>query len=433
MGRKAENVTDLSDAFALSAICPPGKRYVVWQDKDSPCFGIRIMSTGEKFWLMNSRAHGQRSLGKCSEIKASRARVMAEEKLVELKTGNEVVISTTKPTLREVLQMYFRARDTNPRTRKGMATTLKTYGAKIIDLPMKDISQSLAMTTTELAWERSIRQGDLLKIYAHSLYRFRKMDSPFDGIKNRYVSGAAPFALPVERIPDFLAAIDEIRLITTRDILWTSLLTGFRPEAVVAMRWEWLDLTPGQASYFIAPGAPGFKDGESWWYPLPEFLADRLRTRERRHRYGEWVFHNASDSFKHVTGFRDAVLKLRSTAGIPELQPYHLRDTRGTFCERFFGQTIVTQRILNHRPDYVPTEWLVEGRRVKTSKSTHRYVKTHAHEIRSFVERYSDIILELGGRKPMTDIVRDVFVLDKALALGERYKPEPMPQDGATG
>lgn len=429
MGRKAENVTNLSDAFVLTATCPDGKRYVVWQDRDTPCFGLRIMKTGDKYWLMNSRTHGQRSLGKCSEMKASRARVLAEEKLEELKTGKEVHTTTSKPTLRTVLQMYFRAKDIGEKTRKGMETTLKIYGANLYDIPMKDVTQSLAMTTTEDAWERSIRQGDLLKTYAHSLYRYQKIDSPFDGIKNRYIAGAAPFALPAENMSDFLDAIDELRLVTTRDILWTSLLTGFRPEAVVSMRWEHLDLTPGAASYFIAPGAPGFKDGETWRYPLPEFLAEKLRTRERRHKYGEWVFHNASDSNKHVTGFRDAVLKLRLTAGIPTLQPYHIRDTRGTYCERFFGQTIVTQRLLNHRPDYVPTEWMIHEHKVPTSRSTYRYIATHAHEIRSYVERYSDIILELGGRLPMTDQVRDVFLLNKALALMERFTPGAMPAE----
>jgi integrase len=431
MGRKAENLADLSDDFARAAICPAGKRYVMWQDKDTKCFAIRIMATGEKFWVMNSRAHGQRSLGSCSELKASKARVLAEEKLLEVMNGKETTISTTKPTLRIVLDLYVRAKNIGTKTQKGMLDTLKIYGAKIIDLPMKDVTQELAVDAVEVAWERSLRQGDLFKQYAHSLYRYRKMDSPFEGIKARWKSGAAPFALPVDKIGEFLDAMDEIRVVTTRDILWTSLLTGFRPDAVVSMRWEHLRLTPGDAAYYISEGAPGFKDGQTWWYPLPEYLAERLRTRERRHKYGEWVFHNSSDSDKHVRGFRDAVLTLRQSAGIPELQPYHLRDTRATLCERFFGQTIVTQRILNHRPDYIPTEWIIDGRKVKTSESTHRYVKTHEHEIRDFVERYCDIILELGGRKPLTDIVRDVLVLKKAIAVRERYLPAPMPAEAA--
>jgi proline dehydrogenase len=70
----------------------------------------------------------------------------------------------------------------------------------------------------------------------------------------------------------------------------------------------------------------------------------------------------------------------------------------------------------------------VDARLVKASQSTHRYIKTHAHEIRGYVERYCDIILELGNQKPMTDIVKEVFIENKAMALAERFAPQALPE-----
>lgn len=428
MGKIAKNIANLTDAFALQAKCPEGKRFIVWQDEDAPCFALRVMNTGARFWLMNSRIHGQRSLGKCSEMKASKARVEAEDKLLEIKNGKEVQRKAKdKPTLRTVLELFWRTQNSSKKYQKGMTDTFTIYGAEILDVPMEDIDTNLAMATLEAAYKKSLRQGDLLKQYANRMYKHAKMESPFAGIKNRWTAVAPPFAIPVERMPDLLDAIEVASRIGTRDVLWTVLLTGFRPEAVVCMRWEFLRLDEADAAYFISPGAPGFKDGESWWYPLPEFLAKRLRKRKQHFEYGPWVFHSPLDSDKHITNFRDAVLGLRVNAGIPELQPYHFRDTRATYCERFFGQTIVTQRLLNHRPDYVPDTWVVDARLVKASQSTHRYIKTHAHEIRGYVERYCDIILELGNQKPMTDIVKEVFIENKAMALAERFAPQALP------
>ena len=94
MGKKAINVAHLNDAFALDAQCPADQRYIVWQDKDAPCFCLRVMNTGSKAWLMNSRTHGQRTVGKVPDLKASKARVMAEEILEQLKAGREVLKKT---------------------------------------------------------------------------------------------------------------------------------------------------------------------------------------------------------------------------------------------------------------------------------------------------------------------------------------------------
>ncbi len=427
MAKFSNNSANLTDDFAASATHLGSSKSTLYQDIGTPCFCLRVMQTGSKSWVMNDRKHGQRSLGPISDMKASNARVKAEEVQAQLATGvigSKLAIhqrpATEVVTFSTALGMFKRMQDPSATYLAGMTTTFKVYAKDLMDLPMDRISRELAVKTVEDAWKRSLRQGDLLKTYANRLYQNERLPSPFVNLKSRWKSGAPPFSIPAELMPRFLDAIEELRNIGTRDIVWTALLTGFRPLAVVNMEWQHLCLDPGNASYFIAEKAVGFKGGKSWKYPLPEFVAARLRKRKETKEYGKWIFHSPVDSNEHVTSYREAILTLRKTVGLPELQPYHLRDTRGTYAERFFGQTLITQRLLNHRPDYVPDSWLVEGKLVATSNSTYKYVLTEETEMRSYVERYADVIMQLGGRQQMSDVVRAVFLDNRALASRER-------------
>jgi hypothetical protein len=47
-------------------------------------------------------------------------------------------------------------------------------------------------------------------------------------------------------------------------------------------------------------------------------------------------------------------------------------------------------------------------------------VLTEETEMRSYVERYADVIMQLGGRQQMSDVVRAVFLDNRALASRER-------------
>jgi integrase len=427
MAKFSRNVANLTDEFAAAAVHVGSSKSTLYQDVGTPCFCLRVMQTGSKAWVMNDRARGQRSLGPVSDMKASRARVLAEETQTQLATGvigSKLAIhqrpGTEAVTFLTALKMFELTQHPAATYMKGMSTTIGIYGKDLLKLPMALITRDEAVGAVTAAWKLSLRQGDLLKTYANRLYRNENLESPFTNIKNMWQKGAPPYSIPPELMPRFLDAIDELRNIGTRDILWTALLTGFRPLAVVNMEWQHLCLDPGNSSYFIPEKAVGFKGGKSWKYPLPEFLARRLRKRRETKEYGPWIFHSPVDSNKHVTNYREAVLTLRQTAGMPELQPYHLRDTRGTYAERFFGQTLITQRLLNHRPDYVPDSWVVEGKMVPTSNSTHKYVLTEETEMRSYVERYADVIMQLGGRQQMSDVVRAVFLDNRALAARER-------------
>jgi hypothetical protein len=46
-------------------------------------------------------------------------------------------------------------------------------------------------------------------------------------------------------------------------------------------------------------------------------------------------------------------------------------------------------------------------------------------EMRDYVERYAAVILQLGGKQPMSAVVRAVFLDNRALALAERMDDVP--------
>lgn len=426
MARTPRNApVNLTDAFALAAACPADRRFEMWQDIDESTFWLRVMRTGSKSWLVNSRDAGQKAFGTPGDMRAAKARSEAQDLLTKLKAGG--IVRHEKMTLRRALALFPRTHVVAKSYLEGITTTLTTYGGEFLDKPMEGITREEAVAACEKAWGRSPRQGDLLKIYANRLYKNEGLKSPWAGIKDRYKgSDSPPYSMAVDKWAAVFDGIDELKLHTSRVAILTSIFTGFRPEAVCCMEWRHLRLDKGNAAYYIALNAPGFKAGRSWWYPLPEFLAEILRKRQERFgAYSEWVFFSPFDSAKHITNYREAVLSLRTKVGIPDLQPYHLRDTRGTYVEKFFGNNYITQRLLNHRPDFTPDAWLVKGEAIKTSKSTGKYVDTQPEDMRDFCERYANILLELAGVKPMTDSVRKVFIENKAIALIERIEEVP--------
>lgn len=411
----------LTDAFAKAAVCLAERKEEMYKDTDFPAFWLRVMPTGSKSWLVNSRGVGQKAFGTPGDMRAADARVKARQILGQLTTGEQVKVE--KMTLRLALEMFPQKQAMAATYQKGMTTTLTIYGADLLDTPLSEISQKTALATFEAASARSLRQGDLLKTYASRLCKSVGVPSPWVGIKNRYEgSSTPPFAIPFDKWANMLDSIEELKNHTSRHAILTSIFTGFRPEAVVAMEWRHLKLDKDNAAYHIGERAVGFKNGRVWDYPLPEYLAKILRKRKERYgAWSEWVFFSPSDSAKHLVNFRESVESLRVKLDIPQLIPYNFRDTRGTYVEQFFGDTFITQRILNHRPDYSPNEWgSKKGQKVEASESTGEYILTKSEEIRDYCERFADIILELAGRQPMSKAVRETFIEKKAVALVER-------------
>lgn len=431
MARLPKNEVNLTDAFAATARCKEGAPYTIYTDADKNHFALRVMASGVKAWLMRSRTYGEKSFSAVSDMDAASARVRADGLIERRKAGVSVkhllkddAVPTESPkngmTLRAALRNYAKTRHPAATTLAGMTTTLNVYAKSLLDTPMESIARELAIDLVSDAWEKSERQGDLLKQYINRLYKLEELKSPFANISNKWKSGAPPFSIPVDKMPAVLDGIERLRNMDTRDLVWTAMLTGFRPLSSITMTWENLYLDEGNASYFIAENASGFKNGASWYYPIPEVLAERLRRRKNRGVFAKWVFHSSRGDGEHVNNYRDAIKLVSEMAGLPELTPYNLRDTRATYSERYFGNTLITQRMLNHRPDYVPDAWMQGGKMVKTSKSTHRYVSTSEDEMRSYVESYANVVQELGGWKPMSGAVRDIFVLNRAVPVTER-------------
>jgi integrase len=417
MGRVAKNTVFLTDAFASTAVCPEGRRFIIFRDTDLPGFCLRVMATGTKAWIVDRRSEGQRVFGEPAVIRAGEARVVAEEilsKALPKKAHEEM-------TLLKALDVFKRTQDPAVSYLKSLTQTISIYGGALVTKAMARITREEAVAQVEYAWNKSPRQGDLFRQYAHRLYTMENLPSPFANIKKKYEGGALPFAVPAGKWKDLLESVAELRFHGSRDAILTSIYTGFRPLAICQMTWDNLRLDKGAAGYFIGPRSQGFKRGKSWWYPLPEVLADVLRNREKYYRVSEFIFYSPYNPDKPMASYADSVESLSIRAGIPELLPYHLRDTRATYAERFFGNTIVTQRLLNHRPDYVPEKFGDDsGNAVTANKSSRRYVETTDAEIRSHVERLANVIQELAGLIDMTDPVRRIFLEGAALSVVER-------------
>jgi hypothetical protein len=82
-----------------------------------------------------------------------------------------------------------------------------------------------------------------------------------------------------------------------------------------------------------------------------------------------------------------------------------------------FGDSLLTQRMLNHQSDWGKGR-MVQGRRMA---ATPGYIVTLTDKVRSHVETYSNTIQELAGYKPMSAQTKAIFLEGRALTIYERH------------
>lgn len=423
----------LTDALVKTLTCPPDARYILYRDDGLTGLALRIGSGGKRTWLVDTRDAQQNKrqerLGPASgpgALRVAEARQRAEQFITELRNGT----APTALTLEQAVEHYIKAKHPAPTTARGMRQTISAHGRHLVsdgrggkcaikDKPLHLVTATEAVDACHAIWRNgagSITQGNLFMKYARMVTnRAQVAPNPFARISEWETTPEEPTPLAPTDLTRIYAGLEAL-IVNARDFCFTALYTGFRPLAIVSMEWQHLSLDKGNASYYIGKKAPGFKGGRDWHYPLPESLAERLRVRHILHCNARFVFPNRDDPDKPANRYTRSVAMLREKLGIERFTPYSFRDTRGTFCERFFGDTIITQRLLNHRPDY---------RKSNSSKSTHRYVLSTTEQMRPYVERYADVVDELAGRKPMSDLVRRVFIENQAVAAVERESFAP--------
>ena len=248
----------------VDALQPAEKPYIAWDDR-LVGFGVRVLPSGTKSFILNYRPGGGRKapnrrivLGRCERTTPDRARHMAEEMLVRIAAGEDPAAERAKaramPTLREAFEEFLAA---GPGRKAGTVAVYRRnfhrHLGSLLERPLdtitaRDVEQCFSRLTAEAGWVPANNAVRMLR----SLYRRRCIDveglhNPVDqwraagGRSHRQRSRRIP--PPAEVLPCWHRGIETaVRNRVARDAFRFGLYTGMRRDQVLGLRWAQVDM-----------------------------------------------------------------------------------------------------------------------------------------------------------------------------------------------
>ena len=451
----------LTDENVLDLDCPAGKKAELYRDAGIRGLILQVTKMGTRAYLAEHRlandSKQQIRLGTPAlkldkhdpdKLTLAAARSAAQREVDKMRDA-DVKDSRVKGAdlLRDVFNNYIRAKNIIPDNSRRYEQVLRVYGGPLWEMPTARITAQAVLDQREkvadgsfLAWhtargsESKAKGGpgsanDLIE-YGSMVYTWHrpKQPNPFAGIEP-YPTGPArdKYVFEPGDMPRVYRAVQRLQA-ERRTLFWTLLLTGGRPTAVLRMKWARLNLDEG---YYTLSNdkieCAGWKPASSpeWNYPLDAWLLELLREHRmfapddavylfesnQARRRGQPQSHTAIDTI---------FAELREQCGLPRTcTPYAARYTRGTYSEILFGDTLLTQRMLNHQSDYGKPGTKIGGARMG---ATGGYVKTLTEQVRSKVNTYATTMKELCGVLPISEQTKAIFFENKALTIYERHE-----------
>lgn len=448
-----ENVHDLT--------CPAGKKAELYRDEAVTGLILQVTRLGTRAYLAEYRlandSKRQPRLG-TPALKLDKndpdKLTLAAARSAALRTVDQLRDADVKDSrvkgadlLRDVFTNYIRAKNIISDNSRRYEQVLRVYGGPLWETPTARITAQAVLDQREkvangsfLAWHTAKGSDSKAKggpgsandfiEYGSMVYTWHrpKAPNPFAGIEP-YPTGQAreKYVFEPADLPRIYKAVQRLQA-DRRTLFWALLLTGGRPLAVLRMKWSRLNLDEG---YYTLTNdkveCAGWKPASSpeWNYPLDDWLLEMLRE-HRMFAPADAVYLFESNQMKRAgqpmshTAVDTIFAELREQCGLPRnCTPYATRYTRGTYSEIIFGDTLLTQRMLNHQSDYGKAGTKIGGARMG---ATGGYVKTLTEQVRSKVNTYASTIKELCGVLPMSPQTQAVFFENRALTIYERHE-----------
>ena len=248
----------------VDALQPAEKPYIAWDDR-LVGFGVRVLPSGTKSFILNYRPGGGRKapnrrivLGRCGIITPDQARRMAHEMLVRVAAGHDPAAERARaramPTLREAFEEFLAA---GPERKAGTIAVYRRnfhrHLGSLLERPLdtiaaRDVEQCFSRLTAEAGWvpaNNAIRM--LRSLYLRRCIDIEGLHDPVDqwratgGRPHRQRSRRIP--PPAEVLPCWHRGIETaVRNHVARDAFRFGLYTGMRRDEVLGLRWAQVDM-----------------------------------------------------------------------------------------------------------------------------------------------------------------------------------------------
>jgi len=316
----------------------PGKQ-VEYFDTTDRLFGIRVSPGGTKTFFVKKRVHGvliRVCLGVWPDVSLLKAREDFHDAFDLLRKGINPNLDKKRRTAentdkRGILSAVFESYLDDPSretplkdlTRQGYRYSFNLlsawHGKRVEDITKDMVKARFEEITENSGPYAANRTISLLKYaMAHSMETLKRPAvNPAEGIKWRK-EHARREAMPPETVPAFIAALDNIKGDSGRDLYTLLLFTGLRKSEAMKLQWSNVDLDKG--SLHITDT----KNGSELNIPLSGFVVALLKARKERIKTLLWIFPSNSRT-GHITN--TSQFDEQITAQGIKVYPHYLRKT----------------------------------------------------------------------------------------------------------
>ncbi|MHB8414963.1 MAG: tyrosine-type recombinase/integrase [Acidiferrobacteraceae bacterium] len=386
---------------AVDALTPPAKGYVLHWDDEIKGFGLRVMSTGAKSFILQKRIHGKDhriTLGRYGAVTVEQARRDAKVKAGLIASGGDPVAEKKRAdlatkTLTEVLADYGETRNNiRDSTRKDMAGVLKRYSADWLKKPINTITPDKVLKRHKKIGEGAPAAANKWARYLRALLNFaagRYTDTEGHPIltdnavkvlsraRSWYRVERRQSVIQTHQLPAWWAAVMALRNDAHRDYFLTLLLTGLRKEEARGLAWADVDLIAKTLT------VRDTKNHTAHTLPMGPYLAAMLNARER---LGPLVF---TSTHGQVGNLRYALEGIAKASGI-KFMAHDLRRTFATMAESLDIPAYALKALLNHK---------------RGSDVTGGYLIITTERLRGPMVKIEDYVLKAAGVKTSAEIV----------------------------
>ena len=386
---------------AVDALPIPEKGYTLAWDTDITGFGVRVMSSGTKTFVLQQRIHGKdrrMTLGRYGKVTVEQARKDAKVKTGLIASGGDPVAEKRRAaiatkTLAEVLADYAEARNAiTESTRKDMVGVVERYSPDWLKKAVNTLTPDMVLTRHKRIGKATPASANKWGRYLRALLAFAKgrytdtEGRPLLTDNAAHVLSHARAWYRVERRQSVLrahelaawwAAVQGLRNETHRDYFITLLLTGLRKEEARTLQWADVDF---QARTLTVHGT---KNHTSHTLPMGPYLADLLNSRER---LGPLVF---TGTHGQIGNLRYSLEGIAKASGI-KFMVHDLRRTFATIAESLDIPSYALKRLMNHK-----TQGDVTG----------GYLVITTERLRAPMERIEDFVLKAAKVRESAEIV----------------------------
>ena len=347
----------------VDSIKSPQKRYIIRWDDEIPGFGVRVLKSGVKSYVLNYRSIDKKqrriTLGRHGVLTPSEARKIARKKLSEIYAGADPIIErqaiNAEAKFEDLAETYIQrhakhlayGEEEERIIRKDLLPTWSNV--RLSEIQRRQILDVIHGIVDRGAPVMANRTLSLVKrIFNFGIDNGFLKVSPAHGIKPVIKEFSKQRALSQKELPLFWNDIQIYNWIShhTMTALLLVLVTAQRPGEVLGMEWQ--DISD---KWWTIPESKS-KNGKKHRVPLSPFALDILSGISKESPY---VFPSykggkiVKDKHMVTMALSRAVHRNRDQSSIEDWTPHDLRRTAATHLARLgFGS--IVEAILNHTP-----------------------------------------------------------------------------------